>query len=74
MMRKLFLLVFSLFIFISTQAQFEFGIKGGVTIAHMNLDIPLEFSNSPNFGGHAAVFFVIGEDDTTRNFTNIIPC
>ena len=51
----------SFLLFSIGHAQFAIGVKGGLTMARMNLDLQYNLSADYNFGGHAAVFAKIGK-------------
>lgn len=58
------ILLFTLLIFLSifvTQAQFGWGVKGGLTMGRVNLNLDENLSGQYNLGGHAGVFCRIGD-------------
>lgn len=61
-MKKFFLFVTIIVLAVTiAQAQFDFGVKGGLTIARINLDLQDNISADANYGAHGAVFFNIGK-------------
>ena len=61
MKRIFFILLLSVFFFTGVQAQFSFGVKGGLTVSDMNLDVFPDTVMDPIFGYNAGVFFKIGD-------------
>ena len=61
-MKKLLLFVTAVvLVFTVAQAQFDFGVKGGLTMARINLDLQANISADFQYGAHGAVFFNIGK-------------
>ncbi len=62
MKKKFSLLVTAILLsFFVTQAQFAWGVKGGLTMARINLDLQDNISADVHYGGHGGVFFKIGK-------------
>lgn len=61
MKKFIFLIIFSTFIVGSANAQFAFGIKGGLTISDNNLDVLPDTVTDFIYGYHAGVFFKFGK-------------
>jgi len=61
MKRIIFLILFGALISMGSQAQFSFGAKGGLTVADMDLDVEPDTVIDAILGGHAGVFFMIGD-------------
>jgi hypothetical protein len=61
MKRIIFLVLFGAILATGSQAQFSFGAKGGLTIADMDLDVEPDTAIDFILGGHAGVFFKIGD-------------
>lgn len=61
MKKVVFLIIFSTFFFVSANAQFSFGVKGGLTVSDNNLDVLPDSVTDPIFGYNAGVFFKFGK-------------
>lgn len=61
MKRIIFLVLFGALLSVGSQAQFSFGVKGGLTIADMDLDVEPDTAIDFILGGNAGVFFKIGD-------------
>jgi len=61
MKKALFFIMVAAIGLMSAQAQISAGIKGGLTMANMNLDEPENTSADFALGGHAAVFLKTGK-------------
>ena len=59
MKKVFFLIIFSTFLIVSANAQFAFGVKGGLTISDNNLDVIPDTATDAIFGYNAGVFFGI---------------
>jgi len=61
-MKRFLTVIFIGALLISTaQGQFAIGVKGGLTMSKINLDMPDELSADIHYGGHAGVFFKFGK-------------
>lgn len=61
-MKRIFLVITLIFLSIFvTEAQFGWGIKGGLTMGRVNLNLDDNLSGEYNLGGHGGVFFRIGD-------------
>ena len=61
-MKKLILLVSAILLsFFVTHAQFGWGVKGGLTMARINLDLQNNLSSDVHYGAHGGVFCMIGK-------------
>ena len=59
-MKRIILIIFIGTLFISTaHAQFSFGVKGGLTVSDMNLDVFPDTAVDAIFGYHAGVYFKV---------------
>ena len=54
-------MLLSAFFYTGAQAQFSFGVKGGLTVSDMNIDVIPDTAMDPIFGYNAGVFFKIGD-------------
>jgi hypothetical protein len=61
MKKILFLIIFGTFLFTGAQAQFGFGVKGGLTLADNNIDVEPDTVHNFLLSYHGSVFFKIGE-------------
>ena len=60
MKRLIILLLFSTLLISGTNAQFSFGVKGGLTVSSMNIDMIPDTAADAIFGYNAGVFFKFG--------------